>query len=202
MAVSRTVEPITRVVEAFASLPGIGPKTAQRLTFHLLRESSELARELAAALVEMKDTVHFCTTCGNVTDVDPCSICRSDQRDRTTICVVEDPMAVMTLERTRAYRGLYHVLHGALDPQRGISVEDLKIGELLTRLDQEPIEEIILGTNPNVEGDVTAGYLELRLRGRNLRVTRLARGLPVGGDLEYADDVTLARALEGRRSTI
>jgi recombination protein RecR len=199
-AVSTTIEPITRVVEAFASLPGIGPKTAQRLTFYLLRETSDLPGELAAALLEMKETVHFCGVCGNVTDVDPCGICRSDQRDRRTICVVEDPMAVLTLERTRAYKGLYHVLHGALDPQRGISVEDLRIGELLKRIETESVDEVILATNPNVEGDVTAGYLELRLRGRDLRVTRLARGLPVGGDLEYADDVTLARALEGRRS--
>jgi recombination protein RecR len=145
--------------------------------------------------------------CGNVTDVEPCGICRSDQRDRTTICVVEDPLAVITLERTRIYKGQYHVLHGALDPLHGVTVEDLKIEELVRRVqhddgaaDEVAIREVILATNPNVEGDTTAGYLERRLAPLGVRVTRLARGLPVGGDLEYADEVTLARAIEGRRS--
>jgi recombination protein RecR len=198
------IEPIARTVEAFASLPGIGPKTAQRLTFYLLRQPPEAVTELAEAILHMKDAIHFCSVCGNVTDVEPCSICRSDARDRTTICVVEDPLAVMTLERTRIYKGLYHVLHGALDPLHGITVEDLKIEELVQRVQPgngaEPIGEVILATNPNVEGDTTAGYLERRLAPLGVRVTRLARGLPVGGDLEYADEVTLARALEGRRS--
>jgi recombination protein RecR len=196
----QTIEPIARAVEAFASLPGIGPKTAQRLTFHLLRQPPETVRELADALTNMKDAVHFCSVCGNVTDVEPCSICRSEQRDRSTICVVEDPLAVMTLERTRIYKGLYHVLHGALDPLHGVSVEDLKIEELVRRVQGDAVQEIILATNPNVEGDTTAGYLERRLAPLGVRVTRLARGLPVGGDLEYADEVTLARALEGRRA--
>jgi recombination protein RecR len=138
--------------------------------------------------------------CGNVTDVEPCSICRSDQRDHTTICVVEDPLAVVTLERTRVYKGVYHVLHGALDPLHGIGVEDLKIEDLVRRVQAGSITEVILATNPNVEGDTTAGYLERRLSPLGIRITRLARGLPVGGDLEFADDVTLARALEGRRS--
>jgi len=194
------IEPIARAVEAFATLPGIGPKTAQRLTFHLLRQPPETVRNLAEAIVRMKESVHFCSVCGNVTDVDPCSICRSDQRDRATICVVEDPLAVMTLERTRIYKGLYHVLHGALDPLHGVTVEDLKIEELVRRVDGDTVHEVILATNPNVEGDTTAGYLERRLAPLGVHVTRLARGLPVGGDLEYADEVTLARALEGRRA--
>src|SRR3981081_759378 len=201
------IEPIARAVEAFATLPGIGPKTAQRLTFHLLRQPPEMVRGLAEALQHMKEAVHFACVCGNVTCVEPCSICRSDQRDRSTICVVEDPLAVITLERTRIYKGLYHVLHGALDPLHGVTVEDLKIEELFRRVqgsggggDDTPIQEVILATNPNVEGDTTAGYLERRLAPLGVQVTRLARGLPVGGDLEYADEVTLARALEGRRA--
>jgi recombination protein RecR len=193
------VEPIARAVEALATLPGIGPKTAQRLTFHLLRQPTEAVRALTEAISHMKESVHFCSVCGNVTDVEPCSICRSDQRDRSTICVVEDPLAVITLERTRIYKGLYHVLHGALDPLHGITVEDLKIEELVRRVEGQGMQEVILATNPNVEGDTTAGYLERRLAPLGVRVTRLARGLPVGGDLEYADEVTLARALEGRR---
>jgi recombination protein RecR len=194
-----TIEPIARAVEAFAALPGIGPKTAQRLTFHLLRQPAETVKSLAEAILQMQEAVHFCSVCGNVTDVEPCSICRSDQRDRTTICVVEDPLAVLTLERTRIYKGLYHVLHGALDPLHGVTVEDLKIEELVRRVQGDTVTEVILATNPNVEGDTTAGYLERRLAPLGVRVTRLARGLPVGGDLEYADEVTLARALEGRR---
>lgn len=195
-----TIEPIARAVEAFASLPGIGPKTAQRLVFHLLRQPTEAVQSLASALTNMKESVHFCSVCGNVTDVEPCSICRSETRDRSVICVVEDPLAVVTLERTRVFKGLYHVLHGALDPLHGISVEDLKIEELVRRVQGGGVEEVILATNPNVEGDTTAGYLERRLAPLAVRVTRLARGLPVGGDLEYTDEVTLARALEGRRA--
>jgi recombination protein RecR len=200
------IEPIARAVEAFATLPGIGPKTAQRLTFYLLRQPSEAVVELVEAIRHMKEAVHFCSVCGNVTDVEPCSICRSDQRDRTLICVVEDPLAVLTLERTRSYKGLYHVLHGALDPLHGVTVEDLKIEELVRRVQPngeqtQAVREVILATNPNVEGDTTAGYLERRLAPFGVQVTRLARGLPVGGDLEYADEVTLARALEGRRAT-
>ena len=194
------IEPIARAVEAFSSLPGIGPKTAQRLTFHLLRLPPEAVRDLADAIVHMKEAVHFCSVCGNVTDVDPCTICQNEQRDRGLICVVEDPLAILTIERTRAYKGLYHVLHGALDPLHGVTVEDLKIEELVQRVQGDTVTEVILATNPNVEGDTTAGYLERRLAPFGLRVTRLARGLPVGGDLEYADEVTLARALEGRRA--
>ena len=196
-----TIEPITRAVEAFATLPGIGPKTAQRLAFYLLRQPADTVRELAEAILNMQAAVHFCSVCGNVTDVEPCNICRSDQRDQSTICVVEDPLAVITLERTRIYKGLYHVLHGALDPLHGVTVEDLKIEELVQRVQGDTVKEVILATNPNVEGDTTAGYLERRLAPLGVHITRLARGLPVGGDLEYADEVTLARALEGRRPT-
>ena len=194
------VEPIARAVEAFASLPGIGPKTAQRLTFHLLRQPPEAVRELAEALVHLREAVHFCAVCGNVTDIDPCSVCRSDQRDHATICVVEDPLGVVTIERARIYKGVYHVLHGALDPTHGIMVEDLKIQELIRRIEGGAVQEVILATNPNVEGDTTAGYLERVLAPYGVRLTRLARGLPVGGDLEFTDEVTLARALEGRRA--
>jgi recombination protein RecR len=198
--VQTTIEPIARVVEAFAGLPGIGPKTAQRLTFHLLREPTETSRILAQAILEMKAAVRFCAVCWNITDVDPCNICRSEQRDRTMICVVEEPLDIVALERTRAFKGLYHVLHGAIDPLHGISVEDLKIPQLLRRVEDGSVKEVILATNPKVEGDATAGYLERLLRPLGVNVTRIARGLPVGGDLEYADEVTLARALEGRRS--
>jgi recombination protein RecR len=199
--VQTTIEPIARVVEAFAGLPGIGPKTAQRLTFHLLREPAETSRVLAQAILDMKAAVRFCSVCWNITDVDPCNICRSEQRDRTMICVVEEPLDIVALERTRAFKGLYHVLHGAIDPLHGISVEDLKIPQLLRRVEDGSVKEVILATNPKVEGDVTSGYLERLIRPLGVQVTRIARGLPVGGDLEYADEVTLARALEGRRST-
>jgi recombination protein RecR len=195
------IDPIARTVEAFANLPGIGPKTAQRLTFHLLRQPTESVRGLAEAILHMKEAVHFCSVCGNVTDLEPCSICRSEQRDHRLICVVEDPLAILTIERTRAFKGVYHVLHGALDPLHGVTVEDLKIEELVRRVESGGVEEVILATNPDVEGDATAGYLERRLAPLGVRVTRLARGLPVGGDLEYADEVTLARALEGRRAS-
>ena len=196
-----TIEPIARAVEAFAKLPGIGPKTAQRLTFYLLRESPETSRELAEAVVHMREAVKFCGICWNLTDVDPCSICRSEQRDRSVICVVEEPLDVLALERTRVFKGLYHVLHGAVDPLHGISEDDLKIAQLLRRVEDGSVREVILATNPNVEGDATANIVERRLQDKGPRVTRIARGLPVGGDLEYADEVTLARALEGRRGT-
>ncbi len=194
------VEPIARVVEALAGLPGIGPKTAQRLTFYLLRQPKETSQGLAEAILQMKDAVRFCSVCWNITDQDPCAICRNEHRDRSIVCVVEEPLDILALERTRVFKGLYHVLHGALDPLHNVGVEDLKIGDLLRRLEDGSVREVILATNPNVEGDATAGYLERLLRPLGLQITRIARGLPVGGDLEYADEVTLARALEGRRS--
>ena len=193
-----TVEPVARLIEEFAKLPGIGPKTAQRLTFHLLRLPIESARSLAEAIVRMKEAVIFCSICLNITDKDPCAICRSETRDRSAICVVEEPLDVLALERTREFKGLYHVLHGAINPLEGVGPDDLKIRELLRRLDGE-VKEVILATNPNVEGEATSTYLARMIQPLGVKVSRLARGLPMGGDLEYADEVTLARALEGRR---
>ena len=193
-----TVEPVARLIEELARLPGIGPKTAQRLTFHLLRVPAEHARALAEAIVHMKEAVIFCSACLNITDRDPCTICRSETRDRSTICVVEEPLDVLAIERTREYRGLYHVLHGAIDPVGGVGPDDLKIRELLHRLN-EGVTEVILATNPNVEGEATSMYVARLVNPLGVKVSRLARGLPIGGDLEYADEVTLARALEGRR---
>ncbi len=195
-----TVQPVARLVEAFARLPGIGPKTAQRLTFYLLRAPAELSHELAAAITNMKETVIFCSSCYNITANDPCAICTDSTRDRTVVCVVEEPLDVFAFERTRRYRGLYHVLHGALSPMEGIGPDDLKIGPLLSRLSAGEIQEVIMATNPNVEGDTTASWVANQIRPLGVRVSRIARGLPVGGDLEYADEVTLAQALENRRA--
>jgi recombination protein RecR len=197
--VQSSVEPVARLVEQFARLPGIGPKTAQRLTFYLLRTSEQVSLELADAIRHMKQAVKFCSICLNITDIEPCAICRDDRRDRSMICVVEEPLDIVAVERTRGYKGLYHVLHGALSPVDGIGPEDLKITELLARLRSGEVQELILATNPNVEGETTAIYLTRLLRPLGVRVTQIARGLPVGGDLEYADEVTLARAMEGRR---
>src|SRR5262245_60889943 len=192
-----TAEPVARLIEEFNKLPGIGPKTAQRLTFHLLRMPVEQARGLADAIVEVKERIGFCTVCFNITESDPCWVCRG-ARDRSTICVVEEPLDVLALERTGHYKGLYHVLHGAISPMEGIGPEELRIRELLGRVG-DGVQEVILATNPNLEGEATAMYLTKLLSPLGPRVTRLARGLPVGGDLEYADEVTLTRALEGRR---
>jgi len=194
-----TVEPVTRLIEQFARLPGIGPKTAQRLTFYLLRTSDQASEDLAEAILNMKRSVVFCSICHNITDAEPCAICESPNRDQGTICVVEEPLDILALERTRGYKGLYHVLHGALSPVEGVGPDDLKISELLARLKDGEVKEIILATNPNVEGETTAFYLTRLLRPLGVRVTQIARGLPVGGDLEYADEVTLSRAMEGRR---
>ncbi len=195
-----TIQPVARLVEAFARLPGIGPKTAQRLTYFLLRAPAEVSRELSDAIVAMKDAVIFCSSCHNIADADPCAICNDAERDHSAICVVEEPLDVLALERTRGYRGLYHVLHGALSPMEGIGPDELRIPQLLRRLEAGDVREVILATNPNVEGDTTAQYLAQLLRPYGVRVSRLARGLPVGGDLEYADEVTLAQALENRRA--
>ena len=190
---------IGRLVEALQRLPGIGPKTAQRLTFHLLKQPAEAVRELADALVELKARTQHCSRCFDVTDEDPCRICADPRRDGSLLCVVEEPSDLMAMERTGEYRGRYHVLLGALSPLDGIGPDELKVRELLQRLETDRVGEVILATNPNVEGDATAIYLGKLLRPLGVRVTRIARGLPVGGDLEYADEVTLARALEGRR---
>jgi recombination protein RecR len=190
---------VIRLIETLAELPGIGPKTASRLTFFMLRGGSDLPLRLAEALRELKERTRFCSTCFNITESDPCPVCADPARDRGTICVVENPLDVLAIERTEQYHGLYHVLHGALSPMEGIFAENLRVGELLNRVQTGTVREVILATNPTGEGDYTASYLLSKLRPLGVRVTRLGRGLPVGGDLEYADQVTLANALDGRR---
>jgi len=190
---------VERLIETLSELPGIGPKTASRLTFFLLRAESDLPLRLAEALRDLKEKTRFCSVCFNITEEDPCPICSDPGRDRSTICVVEEPLDVLAIERTEQYRGLYHVLHGALAPIEGVFAEDLRIAELLQRVRTGEVREVILATNPTSEGDYTAAYLVSKLRPLGVRITRLGRGLPVGGDLEYADQVTLANALEGRR---
>jgi len=192
-------EPISRLIEEFGKLPGIGPKTAQRLTFFLLRQPADEARALAQAIEAVKDKIIYCANCFNLSVSDPCPICADHGRDRTRICVVEAPLDILALERTGHYRGLYHVLHGAFSPMEGVLEDDLKLRELVIRVSNEPIEEVILATNATVEGEATANLVRNRLRPTTVHVTRLAQGLPIGSDLEYADDYTLSRALEGRR---
>ena len=194
-----TAAPLARLIEEFYRLPGIGPKSAQRLAYYLLRMPAADARSLAEAIVEVKEKVTLCSTCQNVTEVDPCRICTDSGRDRSIMCVVEEPLDILALERTGSYHGLYHVLHGAISPMDGIGPDDLKVSELLDRLRAGETKEIILATNPNLEGEATSMYLSRLIGPLGLRVTRLARGLPAGGDLEYADDLTLTRALEGRQ---
>jgi recombination protein RecR len=192
--------PIARLIEEFTKLPGIGPKSAQRLAYHVLRSPDDVARALAGAIVEVKERVSYCGVCQNITDIDPCSFCRNAARDRTIICVVEEPLDILALERTGVFKGLYHVLHGVISPLNGVDAEDLKVRELLARLQDGEVRELIMAMNPNLEGEVTAMYLEKLVRPLEMRVTRLARGLPVGADLGYADEVTLTRALEGRQA--
>lgn len=194
-----TAEPIARLIEELNRLPGIGPKSAQRLTFYLLRAPAEQVQALAEAIKALKERLQLCSVCLNITDSDPCTICSDPERDRTQICVVEEPIDMLPLERTKKYRGLYHVLHGVISPGEGIGPEELKIKELLARLQNSQVTEVILATNPNLEGEATAMYLQRLIAPLGIRVTRLARGLPYGADLEYADDVTLSRALEGRQ---
>ena len=189
---------IENLVAQLTRLPGVGTRTAHRLAFHLLRAPQDEALELAGALREAKERVRFCTECGNWTEEETCEICRDVRRDRSVICVVEQPADVLSLERTHEYRGLYHVLGGALSPLDGVDPGDLRIDELLRRVDGDSVVEVVLATNPNTTGEATASFIADRLRKR-VRVTRLASGLPVGGDLEYADEVTLGRALSGRR---
>jgi recombination protein RecR len=189
---------VDNLVAQLTRLPGIGTRTAQRLAFHLLSTRKEEALALSAAIEDVKERVGFCRECGNLTEEELCAICSDGRRDRTVVCVVEQPVDVLSLERTHEYRGLYHVLGGSLSPLDGIEPEDLRLGDLIRRVEQGGIEEVVLATNPNMTGEATAAYLAERLRDR-VRVTRLASGLPVGGDLEYADEVTLGRALTGRR---
>jgi recombination protein RecR len=192
---------VDNLVAQLTRLPGVGTRTAHRLAFHLLRVPKDEAEALAAAIGEVKERVRFCSECGNLTEEERCEICRDERRDRTLVCVVEQPADLVSLERTHEYRGLYHVLGGSLSPIDGVEPEHLRIDELLGRVERNGIEEVVLATNPNMTGEATAAYLADRLRGR-VRVTRLASGLPVGGDLEYADEVTLGRALSGRREMV
>ncbi len=192
---------VENLVAQLTRLPGVGTRTAHRLAFHLLRVPRDEAQALAAAIEEVKERVRFCSECGNLTEEERCAICRDERRDRTLVCVVEQPADLVSLERTHEYRGLYHVLGGSLSPIDGVEPEHLRIDELMGRVDRNGIQEVVLATNPNMTGEATAAYLADRLRGR-VRVTRLASGLPVGGDLEYADEVTLGRALSGRREMV
>jgi len=192
--------PVERLINELSRLPGIGPKTASRLTFYLLRQPRERAQALALAeaLQDLQEKVVFCDRCFNIAESSPCAVCRDEGRDQSIICVVEEPLDVHAIERTREYGGLYHVLHGVISPVEGVGPDDLKIAELLARVKGEAVREVLLATNPNLEGEATTMYLARLLKPLSVRVTCLARGLPVGGDLEYADSVTLARALEGR----
>jgi len=194
----RLAAPLERLIEALRKLPGIGAKSAQRLAFHVLRGSRDDARALATALLEVKDTLRLCTLCFNVTDIDPCLICADANRDRSQVCVVEEPHNLIAIEKS-GFRGLYHVLHGSIAPLRGMGPDDLKIAPLLERLRDGSVKEVILATNPNVEGEATAVYLSRLLKPLGVRATRIALGLPVGSELEYADEVTVGKALEGRR---
>jgi len=198
------IEPVARLIEALSRLPGVGPKTAQRLTYHLLRAPEAEVRALASALIAVRDEVVYCATCFNISTGPLCPICADPTRDSRRLCVVEEPLDVLALERTRAFNGLYHVLHGAISPMDGVGPDRLRVRELLDRVSQrqeqgEPYEEVVLATNPTLEGEATAMYLAERLTPGVGLITRIARGIPVGGDLEYADEVTLVRAMQGRR---
>ncbi len=195
----RFAPPLERLIERLRKLPGIGAKSAQRLAFYLLSSTREEARALADAILEVKEAIRLCSRCFNITDTDPCLTCADEGRDRTSICVVEEPYNVISIERSGQFRGLFHVLHGSLSPLRGIGPDDLKIAPLAERLRDGSVKEVILATNPNVEGEATAVYLSRFLKPLGVRVTRIAFGLPVGSELEYADEVTVGKALEGRR---
>jgi len=194
-----TAEAVYKLIQELNKLPGIGPKSAQRLTYYLLRAPEEQARLLTEAILSVKQKVKLCSICFNVTESDPCLICRSDHRDRSKICIVEQPQDILALEHTRIYKGLYHVLHGAISPTEGVGTGDIRINEFMKRLQDGSIDEVILATNTNLEGEQTAMYLNKLISPLSIRVTRLARGLPFGTELEYADDVTLTRAIEGRQ---
>jgi len=190
---------VDRLVQELNKLPGVGPKSAQRLAFHLLRASDEQSKMLAEAILSVKQKTKLCSTCFNITDTDPCPICRNPQRNRSQVCIVEQPQDILALEHTKSYNGLYHVLHGAISPTEGIGTGDIRINELIERLKGSSVTEVILATNPTLEGEQTAMYLNKLIPPLGIKVTRLARGLPFGTELEYADDVTLTRAMEGRQ---
>lgn len=193
------IAPLARLVEQFRRLPGIGPKSATRLAYHVLAMDKQQSRELAEAIIEAKEKIGYCSICFNLTDRDPCQVCQSEERVSGQICVVEEPQDVAAMERTREYRGLYHVLHGSLSPLDGVGPDELRIKELLMRMQAGDVQEVIMATNPNVEGEATAMYIARLLKPLGLKVTRIAHGLPMGGDLEYADEVTLSKAFENRR---
>ena len=190
---------IDNLIQEFNKLPGIGPKSAQRIAFYLLRAGDEQSKLLAEAILSLKRKITLCSTCFNVTESDPCSLCRNDKRDPSQICIVEQPQDILAIEHTGIYHGMYHVLHGAISPTEGVGTEDIRVRELMNRLKDGAVKEIILATNPNLEGEQTAMYLSHLITPLGIRVTRLARGLPFGTELEYADDVTLTRAIEGRQ---
>ena len=192
-------EPIAKLIESFSRLPGIGPKTASRLAFHVLRMQEQDVMDFAKALVGVKRNLQYCSICCNITDADPCRICQDKSRDKSVICVVQEPKDLIAMERTKEFQGMYHVLHGAISPVEGIGPDDIRVSELLGRLTDETVQELIIATNPNIEGEATAMYLSRLVKPFGIKVTRIAHGLPVGGDLEYADEVTLSKALEGRR---
>lgn len=193
-------KPLNKLINELSKLPGIGGKTAQRLAFHILALEESEATALANSIVNAKRSLHYCSVCGNLTDTDPCKICSDESRDRTKVCVVETPQDVIAMERIREFKGMYHVLHGAISPVEGIGPNDINLKSLITRLQQhDEIDEIIVATNPNIEGEATAMYIARLLKPSGIKVTRIAHGIPVGGDLEYADEVTLLKAMEGRR---
>jgi recombination protein RecR len=192
-------KPLSNLISELSKLPGIGGKTAQRLAFHILSQDDKEAFALAEAIMEAKRTMKYCSVCGNLTDVDPCSICTDSSRDQSVICVVESPRDVSAMERIKEFQGLYHVLHGAISPMDGIGPEDINLKQLIVRLQQNDVREVILATNPNIEGEATAMYTARLIKPSGIKVTRIAHGVPVGGDLEYADEVTLSKAMEGRR---
>jgi recombination protein RecR len=199
-ALPEAAGPINRLIEEFSRLPGIGAKSAQRLAYHLLRASPEQARSLSEAILSLKQEITLCSVCCNVTDTNPCAICSNSSRDHNRLCIVEQPQDILALEHTHAYKGVYHVLHGAVSPTDGIGINDIHVQELLDRLKSSEVAEVILATNANLEGEQTAMYLNRVITPLGIKVTRIARGLPFGTELEYADDVTLTRALEGRQS--
>ena len=196
---SYVIESLSLLTEQLAKLPGIGGKTAQRLAFHILSMEEKEARALADSIIEAKQKMTYCSVCGNLTDTDPCVICSDPSRDRSVICVVETPKDVVAMEKIKEYNGLYHVLHGAISPMEGIGPEDINLKQLIVRLQNEDVRELILATNPNIEGEATAMYIARLIKPSGIRVSRIAHGIPVGGDLEYADEVTLLKAMEGRR---
>jgi len=192
-------KPLSKLINELGRLPGIGSKSAQRLAFHILAMTDEEVNSLAEAIVEAKKNMKYCTTCGNLTDTDPCAICADSARDQSVICVVESPRDVAAMERIREFKGLYHVLHGAISPMEGVGPEDINLKQLIIRLQQSDVTEVILATNPNIEGEATAMYTSRLIKPSGIKVTRIAHGIPVGGDLEYADEITLLKAMEGRR---